>query len=305
MGVNVLDGRTFNGVTVSVALLGLIIAAVALFYGRRAVFPPRRRVTLFVHAARIAPAESANRGLHARIVTVRNTGRHAIESSRFDRERPLTVDLGAPLRQARTVAAPRPEMRIQVRGSAIEFGPELLNPGESITAEVFADHAVARSSGAASSGHVLIDTVVEVRWKRPPGPLRRRAPRVALALPLIYLLAIGWANGRYDALNYFTAGPTASISPDHGPSRGCVTIRGKGFGIDEGIEIVSYDFPAEARAGYPAPAGCPALKDGRGQTRSSVKGEVYFAFALPPGCSGQLTIWVDGDRYDAVTYWVT
>ena len=292
MEVNLLDGRTFNGFTISVALVSAIIAAFALLYGRRAVFPPKRRLTIFIHPSRNSTA-----------ITISNTGRHAVESARFDGNRPLAIDLRIPLRHVDVITAPRPDMRLKFHGSTVTFGPDLLNRGDTITTEIETAGTVVRK--AAQVSNVLVDTAIDTKWRRPPGRVRRYAPRVALLLPLLYFSSIAWFNGRADVVSYVVSGPSASISPDSGPSSGCVTVRGKNYTPDEKITVVTYDFPPGTKDDYPTPAGCPALVRGRGETRSSVKGEILFSFGLPPGCSGMLTIWVDGSRYDAVTYWVT
>ena len=301
MEFDVLDGRTFNGFTISVALVSALIAVIALFYGRRAIFPPTRRITIFIHPSR-RPAHSSPAS-QSTVVTIGNTGRYAVESARFDKDRPLTIDLGTSLRHVDVITAPRSDMVLKTRGSEVTFGPDLLNPGDTITAEITTVGPVIRKAGRTS--HVLIDTAVETKWKRPPSRLRRYAPRIALLLPLIYLSVVISSPGRADFVSYLVTGPSASISPDHGPSSGCVTIRGENYTPNEKVEVATYDLPPEAYFGYSATEGCSALVQGRGSTMSSVKGEVFFSFALPPGCSGMLTIWVDGDRYDAVTYWVT
>jgi hypothetical protein len=304
MEADVLDGRMFNGFTISVALVSALIAAVALFYGRRAIFPPARRITIFIYTLRRAAETHSSLDLYSTVVTIGNTGRYAVESARFDRDRPLVIDLGAPVRHVNMIKAPRSDMCLKLRGSTVTFGPDLLNSGETITAEIQTVGAVICKLKNGQGSHVLIDTAVDAKWRRPPGRVRRYAPRIALLLPLIYLLTVGIVNGQADVVSYLVSGPSASISPDHGPSSGCVTIRGENYAPDEKIEVITYDFPPESYSEYPAPEGCPALVHGRGVTKSSIKGEVLFSFALPSGCSGMLTIWVEGDHYDAVTYWV-
>lgn len=303
--INVLDGRTFNGFTIVVALVSLSIAAIATIYGRRAIFPPRRRLTVFINSSRDGATIPDSPSLRLATVTFSNTGRHAIESARFDRDRPLIIDIGVPIQHVAMGAAPRPGVRLSHRGSTVAFGPDLLNPGESVITEIYASGDPTPKSRMRVDNHVLVDAIVETRRGRPPSLLRRQAPRLVLALILLAPSIAALIDSRGDIADYVLPRPTASISPDHGPSSGCVTIRGENYRSTEKIEVWAADFPESAYPTYTETKACPTLQMGKGTTTSSIKGEVFFTFALPPGCSGALIFFVDGNRHDAVTYWVT
>jgi len=234
------------------------------------------------------------------MVSFINTGRYAIESARFDRERPVIVDVGTPVL---SWDAPT-EARLAVEGSVISFGPDLLNPGQSVDVRIVTAQPPDRDALERGLRHALADIVVEVRRRRPAGRVRRYAPFAAAAALLLAPVTAAVVDSRGDIASYLLPRPTATITPDHGPSSGCVTIRGQNFDGGEPVNIwisgVSIPY-----GGYSAPKGCLVLDRSDKEVRSSVTGEIYFAFALPPGCTGQITIFLQGDRDGAVTYWVT
>jgi hypothetical protein len=90
--IDLLQGRTFNVVTIILAIAGLAIASVSVYYGRASLFPPRRRISVSIGhpTSLLSDASAAISGIEVthrqqvladpRIIeiTLENTGRHDI-----------------------------------------------------------------------------------------------------------------------------------------------------------------------------------------------------------------------------------
>jgi hypothetical protein len=293
MDLSIFDGATFNAASLVVPVLGLLVAVIALFYGHLGVFPPRHRLTVFIGR----PGERPD----GTVISFSNTGRYAIETTRFDRDRPVTVDVGTPIRSldVRPAQAVRAQPVVTARGSSVVFGPDLLNPGESVSVVVGTAGAV----GKPAIGHALVDTTVDRRSGRPPGPAARRVPAAIMAFFLLAPTAFILYENRDNLASYVRPAVTASVSPDHGPSGGCITVRGQHFEDEEAVNVwASVPGTVTPAAGR---GGCRALNHENAVT-ASIGGEIYAEFALPAGLpAGPLYLIIFGDKgSESLTYWV-
>ncbi|MGW2955012.1 hypothetical protein [Streptomyces eurythermus] len=155
IAIDVLDGRAFNLVTLILAVGALLLTIAGLYYARRALFPPKRRLSYYlesasplVNASGVLPGtiQVSRNGValsdpHLVVIWIKNTGRHAIASDLFDQGRPLEVDLHAPIVE---LAAADGEGSTLASGYAavgtkITYGPELIPSGRKITFTALVD----------------------------------------------------------------------------------------------------------------------------------------------------------------------
>lgn len=151
---SVLEGRQYNAAALTVAICGLVVTAIAAYYARRALFPPRRRITISVpsatHLLRTVDA-SINLSIllngerihrpHLVRVLVSNTGRYAIESARYDKDRAIMLDLGVPILAVLEARGTPPNFARaeSVRGTRLLLGPELIQRAQTFAVDVIAE----------------------------------------------------------------------------------------------------------------------------------------------------------------------
>jgi hypothetical protein len=153
--IDLLDGRGYNLTTVVLAVLALVLAVASLYYARRALFPPKRRLTYWVeNSSRLLNATDAISGTvqvsrdgvplsdpYVLVVWIKNTGRYAIASEHFDQRRPLELELQAPIVEL-TAAIDAEDASVNsytANGTRISFGPELLAKGRKVTFTALVD----------------------------------------------------------------------------------------------------------------------------------------------------------------------
>ncbi|WP_405762509.1 hypothetical protein [Streptomyces sp. NBC_00045] len=158
IAVDLLDGKGFNLATLILAGLALLMGVLAVYYGRKALFPPKRQLTYqlersspILDQSGLDPSndviEVTRNGVplvdpHLAVVWVRNTGRHAIASEQFDRGRPLELDLQTPIVELLTAEAAGARSLVgacSVSGKSVLFGPELIKRGQTVTVTVLTE----------------------------------------------------------------------------------------------------------------------------------------------------------------------
>lgn len=285
---DLLSGPAFNSATLIVAIFGLIIAIVGLIYGRRALFPPSRRLTIFTGRRQVA--SPIHRATTRTRLILGNTGRHAIEPSRFSDGQPVVIELGAPVKST-TVSTNRRslgEPQIVAKSTRIEFGPDLLNPKEHVAIDVDTDGEPNVRGLGRRANHSLLDTIVDGRIGAPPSMLTRRLLAALLAVFVLAPVALAIVGGFDDVRNFVLPQSTASISPDHGPAGTCVIIRGENFGQEAKITLSILDTRKLAAPGA-AKSDCPAFpRDTRFpyfagdlSNRSTFDGLMFARFTIP------------------------
>lgn len=188
MAVDVLDGRAFNLVTLILAVAAILLTIAGLYYARRALFPPKRRLSYYqesssplVNAAGALPGtiQVTRNGValsdpHLVVIWIKNTGRHAIASDLFDQGRPLEVDLHAPI--VELAAADEDGAALATGyaalGTKITYGPELIPSGRKITFTALVDGDPSVS---------LHDYFIDVQVKLSSDPLASSLRSVALS----------------------------------------------------------------------------------------------------------------------------
>jgi hypothetical protein len=172
--LDIFEGRGFNGLTALIAGLALLVAVVAAFYARGALFPPKRRLS--VHA--LTPAPLLNDpgpqlatlqvsmlgevlpNPHVITVIIRNTGRHAVSSAQYDQARPMRLEFGAPIESILPSTSKQGVESLSINGTALLYGPELIRRKQEIAIQVLTSDTP--KLGQVVSDH-LIDT--EVQYK--------------------------------------------------------------------------------------------------------------------------------------------
>ncbi|MFF0659261.1 hypothetical protein [Micromonospora tulbaghiae] len=212
MALDLFEGKGFNGATLTVAVLALLVAGVAAYFAREALFPPKRRITIHVltpvrllNGARVGleDVEVSRRGRilpnpHVITVLIRNTGRHAVASEQFDQGRPLTVDLQAPIEALLNPAGGQAPSGVVVDGTTVCFGPELIRRKQEIPIQVLTSEW---SNPEITLTEHLVDTEVRVqlggfdqpRASRPIDVLATAAASVGTTAAIVSLLT-GFLN---------------------------------------------------------------------------------------------------------------
>ncbi|WP_367320810.1 hypothetical protein [Streptomyces sp. HUAS ZL42] len=150
--MDMLEGKGFNLVTIGLAVLALALGAVSVYYARRALFPPKRQLLYDLESASPLVDQSglqsgsmtievlcngvALTDPYVAVVRLKNSGRHAIASEQFDRQRALEIDLNVSVVELLSADAGQHGAVISacaVSGTTISFGPELIRKGQAIT----------------------------------------------------------------------------------------------------------------------------------------------------------------------------
>ncbi|MGP4002496.1 hypothetical protein [Streptomyces sp. 8N706] len=124
----------------------LTFGVIGIYYMREAILPPKRQLSYRVHSRDplINPNSiSSGRTVvthngvimqnpHVLVVSLTNTGRHAVASDYFDQGRPLTFELSTPVLDVTSVTG-RTLAILAPQGNTISFGPELIKKGQTVT----------------------------------------------------------------------------------------------------------------------------------------------------------------------------
>ncbi|MEU3452875.1 hypothetical protein ABZ671_04640 [Micromonospora sp. NPDC006766] len=174
MALDFFEGRSYNGVALTVALLALLVAVVTAYFARAAVFPPRRRLSVrLLKPARllgsaggeVGDLEVSRKGRvledpHIVTIIMRNTGRHAISSSQFDQDRPIRIDLGAPIEAILSAATGHSATCVAIDDQVILFGPELIRRKQEIQIQALTASAPQVHENVVAEH--LVDTTVTI-----------------------------------------------------------------------------------------------------------------------------------------------
>lgn len=150
MALDLLEGKGYNALTLALVGPALLFTAVAMYYAREAVFPPRRRLSIHLltparvlgHAGdRVDDLEISRRGRvledpYVVTVIVRNTGRHAVDDDQFHRGRPIKINFRVPV-----ALLGSPPEAVAVDGQDLLIGPDLFRKGEELQIQVLTDRA--------------------------------------------------------------------------------------------------------------------------------------------------------------------
>jgi hypothetical protein len=202
LAANLFEGKSFNGLTLAVAVLALLVAVVGAYYARGALFPPKRRLTinipppvrLLAHAAtQVTDLQVSRDGRvlpdpYVVTLEIRNTGRHAIGSDQYDQGRPIEFDLESPVEAVLTPTESTATATLAVKGSCVRYGPDLIRRKQKIVIQVL-------TSGRPSSEYhpvqYLIDTEVSLIQGEydPPFKFAARAAVTVLVPAIASILA--------------------------------------------------------------------------------------------------------------------
>ncbi|MCP2250221.1 hypothetical protein LX86_009012 [Lentzea aerocolonigenes] len=248
------EGVPFNAATLSVAALGVLVALAGAFFAWRALFPPRRRLTvteqsvvsMLSNASHEMTGVEVTRGgqklvdPHIVSVTVNNAGRHAVTSDHFDQGRPVVIDLGVPvievIKSCYGGKSGFVDVRCSVNGTAVALGPDLLPRKSELVVQVL-------TSGRpklTSVDHRLVDTAVQVVDR---GREVFVTPRVALGAAVVGMVVSTLAGAW--AIKDIKFPPIVQIAPitssgvvEEGSS---AVVLGVGFAADERVRYAITD----------------------------------------------------------------
>jgi hypothetical protein len=283
--LSVFEGAPFNAATLSVATLGVLVALAGAFFAWRALFPPRRRLTVTEQSvvSMLSNASHQMTGVevtrsgqklvdpHIVSVTVNNAGRHAVTSDHFDQDRPVVIDLGVPvievIKSCYGGKSGFVDVRCSVNGTRVALGPDLLPRKSELVVQVL-------TSGRpklTSVDHRLVDTAVQVVDR---GRDVFVIPRVALgaAVAGMVLSSLAGVAAVALAVKDIKFPPIVQIAP--------ITISGV---IEEGSSaiVLGVGFAADERVRY-------AITDRQGQVlrpgvemRADSEGVLRIPFVAP------------------------
>jgi hypothetical protein len=165
MAMDWLAGRGFNLLSIVIAILALIAGSFRVLYGRRALFSANREISYRLETSRLLAGDAHSlpgalavsyegqllRDPYVVKLRLRNTGRHAVASDRYDQGRPIQFDLGHPAILLDSSA----NSGFRVEGSQVSFGPELLPAGGTKTLSLLTE-----GKPCLTVNHYFIDTEV-------------------------------------------------------------------------------------------------------------------------------------------------
>ncbi|MFB9444212.1 hypothetical protein Dvina_26490 [Dactylosporangium vinaceum] len=316
--MGIFNSAGYNLTTLVIALLALAVGALGVWYARRALFPPKRRLAFYsLPPAPLLSGDAASAaGIsvsherqvlndpHLVTISVENTGRHDVSSAQFDGGRPITIDLDSPIKAILKVST-TPHggtYRHSVSGRSLSIGPDLLKVGSLLTVQALTEGrpAIEKLEDRAT-GH-LLDVDLEFKDQH---PANREFNRLARVWTLVGAVA-GIASLIFVILTYVYAvsGASVSLSPDNGPAGTRVILSG---GRAEKFAIVSAWIPEDSIAGSlldvhspgsdtspraSGSSGAPSMEDttdtrpkvfSLGQTQADEHGDFQLAFVVPQG----------------------
>jgi hypothetical protein len=174
---SVFEGRPYNVLAAIIAILGGLAGALGAYYGRRALFPQKRRldVTMTIPGSIIARAQEQLGDVsvllngtpivdpHIATLTIENTGSQDISTEQFDNGRPVICDLFAEIVSLRRLDSDGASPAWSANGTKIVLGPDLIRAGQRITFQVLTVHAPSPQSVES----YLADTEVKLTLARP------------------------------------------------------------------------------------------------------------------------------------------
>ncbi|XVU20975.1 hypothetical protein ACQPZJ_27310 [Actinoplanes sp. CA-054009] len=243
---NLFIGEPFNRLTAVLALLGIVVALTAAFYAAQAVRPPRRRLTIRT----LPPAPLLTKGAeelgalivshsdkpvlepHTVTVEIRNTGRFALGSDRYDQGRPIRLHLGVPIVELLNVSSTPPRKTAIahcVTEDDLLVGPDLIRQRERVVLQVLTDGLPKLEQVVEDH---LVDTTVDYRSPEKEEADSSRRLRYAL-IPLVTTVAL---FAGYFAADLFRGavqrdgyGPQVTTAVVSSQGRSVLEIRGQGF----------------------------------------------------------------------------
>ncbi|MEV6240261.1 hypothetical protein [Lentzea sp. NPDC051838] len=235
-------GIGFNLVTLLVAVVGISVTGIGVYYARKAVFPPKRRLTYFVlpPVSLLSGDSGSTKDIEVRYqgedlkdpylvtISVENTGSHAVMSSQFDKSRPAVIDLGVPIKAVpKIVVTPGAGAGFEhsVSGAELRLGPDLLNPGQSVVVQLLTEGLPDVGGLEERTVHHLGETKIEFKDRQPTVREQVRSSKVWTLVGA--LIGVASLVASLVAL-YNAAGISVSLSPDNGPPGTRVVLSGKG-----------------------------------------------------------------------------
>jgi hypothetical protein len=151
--LNLLEGKTFNLVTATLALLGLLVTIAGVAIAIKTLRAKRRRLSISAlppaplltpHSRQVSKLEVAHNGVplpdpHIVTFLLENFGDVSIDSSCFDRGRPITLNLGTEVVEILSVKR-RPDANSSfantAKSNAVTLGPDILKPGQRLSIQL-------------------------------------------------------------------------------------------------------------------------------------------------------------------------
>jgi hypothetical protein len=283
-------------IIVLLTVVGILVAGVGVIYARKQSRPPRRvlRVDAPAPVPLLATESAAEIGIEVKrnglalndprliTLTLDSDGDYDIARTAFDDNRPIAVDLGAPiieLLQQKGITASFDE-------TTLRLGPDLIKKGSRASLLVLVDGPASTDSLAAQIAASLIDVSVVTSSQTTIARRRGAAGTAAVlggtAVALVPFVLAGWA------FYVDVRGASTSADPGHGAAGSEVRLEGSHFAA---FEVVSF------RGDYTSTAG--EDKDLTiGETQADADGDWELTFTMPDDADiGEVEIVAEGSKY--------
>lgn len=203
------EGRPYNVLATALAVVGGLGGLLGAYYGRRALFPIRRRLE-FAVAIPASLIERPQKQLgdisvllngvpvpdpHVTTVVVESSGSHDIATEQFDNGRPIVLDFQAEIVSLMRLDSISRTPKWSVDKTRLFIGPDLIRTNQRMIFQVL----TARAPAPHQIESYLADTDVKLSFARPLPPAkpprqdRKRTgvhPTLAIILLVLIVLAI-------------------------------------------------------------------------------------------------------------------
>ena len=246
---------------ITVGIVALLIALASAYFTWQNLWPGRRVLDVSIVPPQPLISEIAQNEPKVEIsvdgkqlvgnpylvsFSLTSTGRHDIPSAAFDQQKPLTVDIGAPVAKVLGVVSSPPqgsEPTWSPTPQGIEIGPTLISRGQSLSIQMICTEEP--QADALRVRRDLIDVEVRTRQESPgSSTLRSRRGAIGAAVsafflgvaifPVVLLLLLG-SVGR-DLFEDFIFPPQVEIVPERPSAGSGIELQGTNYG--EGDEVV-------------------------------------------------------------------
>lgn len=281
---------------VVLTVVGIAVTGVGVAYARKQASPPKRvlRVDVPPSAPLLATDSAAEIGIEVKrdglaltdprliTLTLDSDGDYDIARTAFDDNRPIAVDLGAPiveLLQQKGITA-------SFDGTTLFLGPDLIKKGTRASLLILVEGPANTGSLAAQIAASLIDVAVVTSSQSAIS--RRRG--VAETLALVSLVAVALAFLGFLAWAFYidVRGASTSADPGHGAAGSAVRLVGDHFAE---FEVVDFDADYTSTTGEDKDLAIES-------TQADADGHWEVTFTMPTDADiGEVSITAEGSKY--------
>jgi hypothetical protein len=286
LAIDLFEGRAFNSVTLALAAAGLIVAIAGVYLAVKSLRGKRRRLSIFAlppaalltqYSERVSDLriEFKNKTLNnPQIVAfvLENFGDLAIDSSCFDQNRAIRLELGVPILEVLNVSLGSNErltFEHSKKKTSILLGPDVLKPRQRLTVSLLVGEPNLKQP---VEEHL---TGTEVEYV-PPGKNAKFEPRSKLSKVMLVSWIAPFVAVIIGAIVSFTGeDAVVKFDPANAAPGQVVTVTGSGFDPGNPIRL-------SVMCGYSDPfMGGNAIEFPITEVPATSKGEIEAKVSIP------------------------